>query len=84
MIYLEFIEYYENQWIVCFERGDLNLNYIDIKLRTNNCPENHNNTLNNKQSTSIPSNATMNEVINHEKTLNELNFKSFMDLSEKK
>ena len=90
MIYLEFIEYFENQWIIYFERGDLNLNYIDIKLRTNNCLENYNNKFNKnfkkkgKQETFIFLDAIMNEVINHEKILNELRVKSFKDLSEKK
>ena len=45
-IYLEFIEYFEKQWIIYFERGDLKLNHIDIKIRTNNCLENYNNKFN--------------------------------------
>lgn len=42
-IYIDFIDYFEKQWLIYFERSDLNLNYIYIKIRTNNSLENYNN-----------------------------------------
>ena len=89
-VYLDFINYCVKQWLLYFERSDLNLNNIHIKIRTNNSLENYYNNFQNnfnkkgKQEAFIFLDVIMEEVINHEKTLCELNSKSFKELSKKK
>ena len=40
-----FILYFNENWLNYFKDGTLNLKYIDIKFRTNNCHENFNRIL---------------------------------------
>ena len=44
-ILMEFVTYFEGQWLDYFNKGVLDLNHINIKYRSNNCLENFNKQL---------------------------------------